>query len=86
MRLTETPSWLRTKAREPVRSERPRSPRSPRARVWAIGGGKGGIGKTFISANLATVVARTGRRVVLIDADLEGPTYTRAWACAAASA
>ncbi len=69
MRLTETPSWLRTRARESVRSE---PPRSPRARVWAIGGGKGGIGKTFISVNLATVVARTGRRVILIDADLGG--------------
>ena len=40
--------------------------------VWAIGGGKGGIGKSFVAANLATLAARSGRRVVLIDADLGG--------------
>ena len=72
MRLTETPSWLRARRQEPDRGERHGSPRDAPARVWAIGGGKGGIGKTFISANLSTVVARTGRRVILIDADLGG--------------
>ncbi|MFQ5514170.1 MAG: P-loop NTPase [Myxococcota bacterium] len=40
--------------------------------MWAIGGGKGGIGKSFLAVNFATVAARTGRRVVLIDADLGG--------------
>lgn len=70
MRLTGTPSWLR--ARQQDAPELPRPPRSTRARIWAVGGGKGGIGKTFISANLATVAARTGRRVILIDADLGG--------------
>ena len=45
----------------------------PRARrVVAIGGGKGGIGKSFVAANLAIEVARRGRRVVLVDADLGG--------------
>lgn len=43
-----------------------------RARVWAVGGGKGGIGKTFFAANLAAVAARAGRRVIGIDADLGG--------------
>jgi flagellar biosynthesis protein FlhG len=38
--------------------------------VWAVGGGKGGIGKSFLVANLATVAARSGRRVVAIDVDL----------------
>jgi flagellar biosynthesis protein FlhG len=37
-----------------------------------VGGGKGGIGKSFLVANLATVAARSGRRVILIDADLGG--------------
>jgi len=41
-------------------------------RVIAIGGGKGGVGKTFISANLATTLTRMGHRVVAVDADLEG--------------
>ncbi len=41
-------------------------------RVIAVGGGKGGVGKTFISANLAVTLARMGHRVVAVDADLEG--------------
>ncbi len=41
-------------------------------RVIAIGGGKGGVGKTFISANLAVTLTRMGHRVVAVDADLEG--------------
>jgi flagellar biosynthesis protein FlhG len=37
-----------------------------------VGGGKGGIGKSFLAVNFAAVAARTGRRVLLIDADLGG--------------
>jgi flagellar biosynthesis protein FlhG len=37
-----------------------------------VGGGKGGVGKTFLVANLAAVLARMGHRVVAVDADLEG--------------
>ncbi len=45
----------------------------PRARrILSVGGGKGGIGKSLISANLAIALARRGRRVVLVDADLGG--------------
>ena len=45
---------------------------SPGPRLLAIGGGKGGVGKTFVSANLATALARQGKRVVVVDADLDG--------------
>ena len=48
------------------------NPTAPTPRVWAIGGGKGGIGKSVIAANLAVVLAQRGCRVVLIDADLGG--------------
>lgn len=40
--------------------------------IWALGGGKGGIGKSFIATNLAVGAARAGYRVVLLDADLGG--------------
>lgn len=43
-----------------------------RPRVIAVGGGKGGVGKSFLSANLASSLARNGRRVVAVDGDLEG--------------
>jgi len=41
-------------------------------RIWAVGGGKGGVGKSVISANLAAAMAAAGRRTVIIDADLGG--------------
>ena len=41
-------------------------------RIIAVGGGKGGIGKSLVSANLGIELARRGRRVVLVDADLGG--------------
>ena len=46
--------------------------RTPGPRLLAVGGGKGGVGKTFITVNLATALARLGQRVVIVDADLEG--------------
>jgi len=40
------------------------------ARITAITSGKGGVGKTFVSANLAAALARQGQRVLVLDADL----------------
>ncbi|MCC6490589.1 MAG: AAA family ATPase [Candidatus Hydrogenedentes bacterium] len=47
-------------------------PRTQKAapEVLVIGGGKGGVGKTCFSVNLAVEIARKGWRVVLVDADL----------------
>ena len=41
-----------------------------RARIMAVTSGKGGVGKTFLSANLAAALAKRGRRVLVLDADL----------------
>ncbi len=38
--------------------------------IWAVGGGKGGIGKSFISSSLAMCLARMGKSVTLVDLDL----------------
>src|SRR5438046_8873284 len=44
------------------------------ARVGAVMSGKGGVGKSFVTAHLARALARAGRAVGVLDADLNGPT------------
>ena len=38
--------------------------------IWAVGGGKGGIGKSFISSSLAICLSKLGKQVTLVDLDL----------------
>jgi len=40
--------------------------------VWALAGGKGGVGRSLLTANLGIQLARGGHRVVVIDLDLQG--------------
>ncbi len=50
-------------------SSRPASSR-PGARTLAVTSGKGGVGKTFVTANLAAALAARGEKVLVLDADL----------------
>jgi len=45
---------------------------STRPRIWAVGGGKGGVGKTVITANTAISLAQQGKLCVALDLDLGG--------------
>jgi ATP-binding protein involved in chromosome partitioning len=46
----------------------------PSRKLIAIGSGKGGVGKSTVAANLAIALARSGRKVGLVDADVYGPS------------
>ncbi len=46
-------------------------------RVIAIASGKGGVGKSTVSANLAVALAAAGKRIGLLDADVYGPSQPR---------
>ncbi|GAA4842714.1 P-loop NTPase [Saccharopolyspora rosea] len=54
-----------------IRNERARG-LDERTRVYAVASGKGGVGKSSVTANLAVALARSGQRVGVLDADVWG--------------
>ncbi|MEO9650016.1 MAG: Mrp/NBP35 family ATP-binding protein [Roseobacter sp.] len=64
---------------KPQRAAEPKGPQKVPGidRILAIASGKGGVGKSTLSANLACALAAEGRRVGLLDADVYGPSQPR---------
>ena len=64
---------------KPGRAAEPKGPQKVPGvdRIIAIASGKGGVGKSTISSNIACALAAEGRRVGLLDADVYGPSQPR---------
>src|SRR5580692_219153 len=57
------------------RANRPDNPRLPGVKnIIAVAAGKGGVGKSTVSTNLAAALARQGATVGIMDADVYGPS------------
>ncbi len=71
-----------TPSAPPDLKPQPATPKGPEKipgidRILAVASGKGGVGKSTVSANLACALAAQGRRVGLLDADVYGPSQPR---------
>ena len=65
------------RARRKARERAPATAVPPRARVLAVASGKGGVGKSSVTVNLAAALARRGLPVGVLDADIGGFSVPR---------
>lgn len=57
----------------------PANAKSKIKKVIAVVSGKGGVGKSTVTASLATAMAKRGRKVAVLDADITGPSIPTAF-------
>ena len=70
-------SALMARARQRARERAPATAVPPRARVLAVASGKGGVGKSAVTVNLAAALARRELTVGVLDADIGGFSVPR---------
>lgn len=78
--LTEFPVEVETVAsgaKDGIWYAEPQEPLDNIEDVILIASGKGGVGKSTVTVNLACALARTGKRIGILDADLYGPSISR---------
>ena len=73
----ETRSEVMSRARWKARQNAPETGVGPTTRILAIGSGKGGVGKSSVTVNLAVALARRGLTVGVLDADIWGFSVPR---------
>ena len=69
-------NWFRQKPRQADRPLRAAESRpsvlrvlTPRPTIWAVGGGKGGVGKSLVTSSMGILLASSGKKVLIVDAD-----------------
>ncbi len=62
---------------KPIPTSKETGPIDGITRIIAVGSGKGGVGKSTVSANIALALAAQGKKVGLLDADVYGPSQPR---------